>query len=249
MISAIIIMWDGHIMIFIGGRHRCHCCGMLPTFLAKMLNICCWFTEAMISFSLLSVHLPEFYSLLDWVMSRDCWDVWLGDSGLVPLWAPCLWLLAWAQSLLQFGPLGLGTKATWSWPHLLFSGPLLSWQWPTWLLEVAPFSVEGVAALEDFSALLVYDSARRCWEGVTCQFLQRSHLHCCCMTQPSPSWGLTQAGSSWLSILGTPSYLPLCWSLLSLNHGPQVSCQMVSTHVVVSQLQSLQEDSHMSSSN
>lgn len=110
MISAIIIMWDGHIMIFIGGRHRCHCCGMLPTFLAKMLNICCWFTEAMISFSLLSVHLPEFYSLLNWVMSRDCWDVWLGDSGLVPLWAPCLWLLPGSNHSSSLGLWGLAPR-------------------------------------------------------------------------------------------------------------------------------------------
>lgn len=34
--------------------------------------------------------------------------MWLGDSGLLPLWARCLWLLAWLPPILQFGPSGPG---------------------------------------------------------------------------------------------------------------------------------------------
>lgn len=113
MISAITIMWDGHIMIFIGGRHRCHWCGMLPTFPVKMLNICCWFAEAMISFSSSSVHLPKFYSFLDWVLSRGLlryvirW-LWVGSTPSPISVAACLgsttppvWVLGvWCQGLV-----------------------------------------------------------------------------------------------------------------------------------------------------
>lgn len=113
MISAVTIMWDGHIMVFIGGRHRCHWCGMLPTFLVKMLNICCWFSEAMISFSSSSLHLPKFYSLLDWVLFRGLlrcvirW-LWIGSTLNLMFVAACLgpttppvWVLgAWSQGLV-----------------------------------------------------------------------------------------------------------------------------------------------------
>lgn len=113
MVSGITIIWDRHIMISVGGRHRCHWCGMLPTFLVKVLNICCWFAEAAISFSSSSVHLPKFYSLLDWVMSRGllrCVIRWLWIASTLSLMSvaaclgptnPPVWAFrAWHQGLV-----------------------------------------------------------------------------------------------------------------------------------------------------